>query len=301
MSRILRDINICLGLLALGFVLEVVAPDIDLQPLASPVSGLLMVATLLMSVMAYLNYRDNAVVKRLMSRSMGVGIMVSLTLLVCMIGIIPQDRFMQMVEGDGLLRRLGLFSLKSSYPFILLSLLMLLSLGCVVVKYIAVKSRYGFIMWSGHLGLWLCFAAGIFGAADYKELRVSVGEGNQVGMAVNDKGQVVPLDFMITLNHFSVEYYPSGGAKHYASDVSVDGGKRWGLRERVIEVNHPLRMGSYFIYQTGHRQEGEEQISIFKVIYDPYIWMWYLGIALLILCSLTLFLLNFKLRQDELG
>ena len=196
-----------------------------------------------------------------------------------------------------ILRWLGLFSVTGTYPFIIVTLLMLISLGCVVVKHITKRSRYSVIMWSGHLGLWFMLAAGIFGAADHRELRVSVPEGNEVGMGVDHRGAITPLDFTIRLEEFSVDYYPNGGAKHYASTVMIDGGKR----SEVIEVNHPLRMGNYFIYQSGHRNENGVDTSIFKVVYDSYTWMWYVGIGLLILSSLMIFVGKIRTNTNELG
>jgi hypothetical protein len=58
-----------------------------------------------------------------------------------------------------------------------------------------------------------------------------------------------------------------------------------------IEVNKPLRAGSWTIYQTGYdtRAGRLSGYSIFEVIYDPWIWGVYIGIALIMIGSISMF------------
>lgn len=63
------------------------------------------------------------------------------------------------------------------------------------------------------------------------------------------------------------------------------------VREGEIRVNHPLRVGSWMIYQHSYdTQRGRDsEWSIFELIYDPWVIISYIGYALLMIGAVTLF------------
>lgn len=63
------------------------------------------------------------------------------------------------------------------------------------------------------------------------------------------------------------------------------------VREGEIRVNHPLRVGSWMIYQHSYdTQRGRDsEWSIFELIYDPWVIPSYIGFILLMIGSITLF------------
>jgi len=78
--------------------------------------------------------------------------------------------------------------------------------------------------------------------------------------------------------------------KKFTSDVVVytkSGIEKTGL----VEVNKPLTAGSWKVYQYSYdtRAGRDSEISVFELVYDPWIKLVYTGIILVMLGSLTLF------------
>ncbi len=301
-KRAITSGYICLLIVFVGFICELLLPDIKPSSFRFPLNSLLMGAMLLSLLMMYTQFRNSRLTRIMLTKSMGVAIIVSYATLVCTISLIPQDGFLQRIEDDSILREMGLYTITKSYPFIFISIMMQISLGLVVLKHITKSSRRSILLWSVHLGLWLIITAGMVGAGDYCEQRVSIREGEEIGMAMQEDGKMCSLGFTIRLDKMEIEYYPQGSAKSIISTITViDEAKR---TSTPISVNAPLRMGSYYIYQSGFElsKSGEyKSTSILKIVYDPYIWMWYLGLMLLIFCAGVMIFLNVEqgLNQEE--
>jgi len=80
-----------------------------------------------------------------------------------------------------------------------------------------------------------------------------------------------------------------GEPRRFMSDIVVqvkDGGKK----ETVLEVNKPLRVQSWMVYQYGYDQRAGKysQYSSFKLVYDPWLFMAYLGLLLMTAGALIL-------------
>lgn len=77
--------------------------------------------------------------------------------------------------------------------------------------------------------------------------------------------------------------------ERFSSQVSVftkEGKEKSG----IIEVNNPLSVGSWKIYQYSYdtRKGRDSEISVFELVYDPWLIYAYIGIAMIMLGSLTL-------------
>jgi len=66
--------------------------------------------------------------------------------------------------------------------------------------------------------------------------------------------------------------------------------KDGGRKETVLEVNKPLRIDSWMVYQYGYDQRAGKysQYSSFKLVYDPWLLMAYLGLLLMTAGALIL-------------
>lgn len=88
---------------------------------------------------------------------------------------------------------------------------------------------------------------------------VSVPEGQRQGIAVLSlpSGVVLQdLPFDIELKKFSVDYYPTGMPKSFASDIVIhDGGTR---REATVKVNEPVIHQGLAIYQSSFEDGGSK-------------------------------------------
>jgi hypothetical protein len=77
--------------------------------------------------------------------------------------------------------------------------------------------------------------------------------------------------------------------ERFSSQVSVftkEGKEKSG----IIEVNNPLSVGSWKIYQYSYDtiKGRDSEISVFELVYDPWLIYAYIGIAMIMLGSLTL-------------
>ena len=78
--------------------------------------------------------------------------------------------------------------------------------------------------------------------------------------------------------------------KNFTSDVVVY--TKSGIEKKgLVEVNKPLTAGSWKVYQYSYdtRAGRDSEISVFELVYDPWIKLVYTGIILVMLGSLTLF------------
>ena len=83
--------------------------------------------------------------------------------------------------------------------------------------------------------------------------------------------------------------------KRFLSDITVitkDGEK---IRT-TLEVNSPLRVGSWVIYQYGYDEDlgALSNYSSFELVYDPWIYVVYCGLIMLCLGSVFLIWLGRK-------
>lgn len=170
----------------------------------------------------------------------------------------------------------GLYGVELKAAFAVVWVALVVSLGCLVVKVFAASGlrRWGFL--ANHVGLWLVFVGAGLGTFDRLELTVKVEEGQTVGMP-----------FEMRLDDFRMETYPdSAMPSYFGSDVTVEG------RKATIAVNHPLRHGSWAIYQQGYDAEAGagSTYSVFLMVRDRWLGMVYAGIALLAVGAISLFL-----------
>jgi hypothetical protein len=93
--------------------------------------------------------------------------------------------------------------------------------------------------------------------------------------------------------------------KRFLSDIKVfmeDGNEM----ETILEVNKPLRIGSWTIYQYGYDNQAGRMstYSSMELVYDPWLYPVYVGIALLAIGSVCLLWSgnrNKKKEEDDLG
>lgn len=88
--------------------------------------------------------------------------------------------------------------------------------------------------------------------------------------------------------------------KHYASDVEVIASNGT-IKKAIIEVNKPLRIGAWTVYQYGYDDEAgrASTYSSFELVYDPWLWAVYLGIVLCAIGSISLFWIGSKKKKGN--
>lgn len=194
------------GLLVVGFALELSSP-LDLQLLREPISRILGAALLLICAFAGLVLPNNRLVRWLGSVQLSVALIAGLLVLSLIMGLTPQLSPASPHDHSSWLGRLSLNRLTSSWAFILVYGLLMVSLGIVVFRRVR-RPGAKFVFLLNHLGLWLCLAAGALGSADRLVYSMWVEEGQVEWRGRLPMGLVVELPLAIQLNKFHLEEYP---------------------------------------------------------------------------------------------
>ncbi|MDR1633307.1 MAG: hypothetical protein LBR97_10650 [Dysgonamonadaceae bacterium] len=103
---------------------------------------------------------------------------------------------------------LGITGMPSAWPFVLVYLLILLSLGAVIVRRMIPFRIKDYAFYLNHIGLWLLLFAAGMGASDVRNYVMNVREGETERHAYNEKGDIIELPISIELNDFYMEEYP---------------------------------------------------------------------------------------------
>lgn len=182
----------------------------------------------------------------------------------------------------------GIWALQlfKSWVFILLEFILLVILGLVILKKTHPLHGRNLLFLLNHGGLWIALAAALLGAPDREEYKLIAPLGQPEYNAIDKEGSLHPLPFTVRLDRFELEYYPRQGnqnvPKRFCSTVTLKSkGKEM---QTAIEVNHPTQIKGYSLYQDSydHSKGADTQYSILLVVRDPWLWLVYTGIFLLL-------------------
>lgn len=231
-----ESIAIVLGIIIVGFLLQLTIGNFNFYLFHAPVNILVGVALVL--IVAGLSFiKKNSFVKWLSSVPLSVTLLGSLFVLTVIMGLTPQfakvniHLHIHWGEASGsdifnyIITRLGLKQMTSSWAFVFVYSFTLLSLGLVIARRLhRFKWKdYGFYL--NHIGLWLfLFAAGI-GSADMLRYVMYVEEGETEWRVYDNNENVLELNIAIQLHDFIMEEYPPKLAviNKYTGDAQPEG------------------------------------------------------------------------------
>jgi hypothetical protein len=191
-----------------GYALQASLGNVDFHYLHWPVNGMcgliLVVVILLLAVWL----RSNPFILWFSGVSFSVGLLGALLLFTIVMGLTPQ------METNGaaphhLITKLGLNRMTTSWPFVLLYITLLLSLGTLVVRNMIPFRRAKYAFYLNHLGLWLVLFTTGLGASDLRRyvMYVQVKDNNPEWRVYNEKNEVLELPVAIYLEEFILEQY----------------------------------------------------------------------------------------------
>ena len=225
-------------------------------------------------------------VRLLTGRKACVASIIAVLFLLLVFGLVPQDG-----GRDGFLGVLGFRNMSRSPLFILALLLLTVTVTLSAVEDIRHFSRHRLGVTCAHLGLSVILICGLFAGFGSVRARMSATPGIPTHSGMDERtGNLRKLPFELTLNGFS--------ADEYSSEVTVtlpDGR----FFETTIAVNHPAKVGSWWIYQTDYQMDVErgEFTSIFKCVHSPLSGVIRLALWLLLLSAAAMvFFSGFKPR-----
>ncbi len=191
-----------IGLMAVGLALQLAGGPLDVHLLRSPVSWGLGVGLIGLSI--FLGFLRGRLAAWLGGLPLAVNLIAALLFLSLIMGLTPQLAAPN--PEPAWPDHLGFTRMTSSWPFILIYLALIISLGAATVRRIRRRPSLGFVL--NHLGLWLLLTAAGLGAADRQRYTVWVEEGGLEWRGRLANGLVVELPLAISLADFDLEVYP---------------------------------------------------------------------------------------------
>ena len=194
---------IALEIVILGFIIEIFLKGQGVRTPHLPYNLYMLLTLVLILVFIHLKYRYKPVVRWLSSVPCSISAISVYALLVLLLGFIPQQQ-----EQAGWLQLTGLNHLKSTWPFLLIQLYLLFSLGLVVLRRSIPfkKKNLGFLL--NHLGLWITLVAAGLGSGDLKRVTIDLYENKDfsaIGALADQSRYNMP--FAMKLLDFNIELY----------------------------------------------------------------------------------------------
>ncbi len=195
---------IAFAVMLLGFLIEFISGGSGVSAPSWPNNLYLLLGILNFNVIAYVLYKDHPIVKWMGRVPAAVSAISIFTVLILMMGFTLQED----AAASDLVRRLGLSHVTRSWPYLLVVLYFLLTLGFVTLRKVLPwkNKNIGFLL--NHLGLWIIIVGGILGSGDLMRLRMSLNEGKTTDVATDYRGQAYEMPFAIHLNDFMIDEYP---------------------------------------------------------------------------------------------
>ncbi|MEK7711343.1 MAG: cytochrome c biogenesis protein ResB [Planctomycetota bacterium] len=92
--------------------------------------------------------------------------------------------------------------------------------------------------------------------------------GTRYELAYADR--TIPLGFGVTLNKFTLGYYPGGRRpRSFESQITITDAASGQSVNRLISMNHPTSYGGFTFYQSSYQMTGERAMSVLSVSRDP--------------------------------
>ena len=188
------------------------------------------------------------------------------------------------------------------WPFVLCYVWLTAVVGLVAVNHICRLSS----SWKeipavlNHLGIVVTLVCATLGSADKQDLEMMLKEGGSQTVASREDGTTVQTGLSVRLNDFTMETYPSGMPKRFASDVVVTS-KSGKEIPGVIEVNKPMEVDGWKMYQYGYDEEAgtESTVSILQLVKDPWLPFVYAGIFMMLAGAFLMMIVGFKREETR--
>jgi len=264
---------IAFGLLITGFVMEASLGSQTAISLVFPYNLILLIAYICVLIALYKWASHRPIVRWLSKVPASITSIVFVTLLVMIMGIIPQ-----ISSENYIVNLLGLNHITTNWAFLLIIGLFLTCLGLVSIKRIAQYSKENIGFALNHVGLFIALTAGILGSGDIQRASIELKENEANYMAVDQAdGSPVELSFAMLLKDFKLEEYApklalidneSGEILHNQGKnlYQIKAGEKYAYDGFEVEVLSYLPMSSPFGSRyVGVNEQGSSPAALLKV------------------------------------
>ena len=190
------------GLVVTGFFLEVFVAGDTPFTIAYPYNIIFLGGYVALLFVLYKWFSNTQVIRWLTKVPASISSISLVTLLVMIMGIIPQ-----VSSESNFINNLGLNHITSNWAFLLILFQFLTCLGLISIKRILQFkwSNAGFIL--NHVGLFLALTAGMLGTGDLQRLSINTYEGKPSWIATDAQKNQIELPFAFYLKDFIIEEY----------------------------------------------------------------------------------------------
>ncbi len=190
------------GLMITGFFIEAFVKTESMFTISYPYNVFFLVGYILVLFICYKWFTTSQITRWLTKVPASISSIVLITILVMIMGIIPQ-----IPSENNIINKLGLNHITSNWAFLLVLFQFLTCLGLISIKRILQFkwSNFGFIL--NHVGLFLVLTAGVLGTGDLERLSINVYEGKPGFIALDEQRKEVELPFAFYLKDFLIEEY----------------------------------------------------------------------------------------------
>ena len=193
------------GILLVGFMLQLFVGHFDFGLLHNP-ANLIALAILAGLIILGVCFQSAPLVRWLSGIPLAITLTTALLLLGFYMELTPQLPRLPSQASD-LVTRLGFRMVTSSWPFVLLYGITLITLGITTFKRLLRFSRRDITFVCNHLGLWILLVSAGFGAADMMRVVMTVEIGKTQRYVYSDD-EALELPIAIRLKQFTMEEYP---------------------------------------------------------------------------------------------
>lgn len=276
-------------LIGIGLILQWTIGPVVWSVFSWPVNGITLALFLLAIVLMTLLAKQCRLFRFLSTQQVAIPTLVYAVVLTIVMGLTQQ-------KAGGR----GIDNMLTYWPFVLIYALMAIVLGMVCLRRL-LHFRFSIAnlqFMAFHLGLFIVLLTATLGNADMQRLKLITFVGQIEWRGVNEENRVVETPLAIELKRFIMETYDNGQPKRYASEIVVRT-KSGDVKHAVVDVNKPVRINGWKIYQYGYdTQKGaQSQMSILELVRDPWLPAVYSGIYLMLFGALLMFMR--KGRKEE--
>jgi len=301
------------GLILVGLLLQLTIGQANLDLLAFPVNVIALIIFLLGLIIMQMISKKVYLFRMMSAIQFALPSLASVSILIMVMGILPQ--LPSDVKVLGITGKFGFSQMLSAWYFVMSFLWLIIILGMIILKRISrfnIKKDIPFVL--NHLGLFIALLSGVLGAPDLQRLKLTASIGKPEWSALNSRQKMVALPFAIVLHHFTIDEYPPRAIvnkktgevtsvrdpRRYASDVTVYT-KSKKIINGIIEVNKPLKIEGWKIYQMGYdKNRGKwSNISIFELVRDPWLPAVYTGVIMMIAGAVSMFVFTLKRKEEH--
>ena len=278
------------GLIVAGLLLELTVGPVVWDAFAWPANGLVLAGFVFMIVAMHLLRRQVYAFRFLTTYQAAIPAMCYAVVLTIVMGLTRQ-----VVNGTWINNML------SFWPFVLIYVYMAVILGLVVLKTpFSIKSASKIVAGLFHLGLFITMTTATLGNADMQRMKMITAKGEPEWRAIDQQGYVKEMPLAIELQEFIMETYDDGSPRRFASKIEIltQEGKKY---QATVDVNKPAEVEGWKIYQYGYDTQAGAQsnISILKLVSDPWLPYVYIGIFLMLGGGLLMFITGMRRKEEQ--